>query len=132
MTGYQRYLLRLKMRRNPSESANKLAYSSEFPVSLSTLRRELKKAGFIHKRVKPRKVLSEIHKEKRRGYAASHITCSASDWAHVVFTDEKRWSLVGNDGYMSIWTESNENPLEMVETSPKGGLMVWGAISKSG
>lgn len=132
MTGYQRGLLRLKMRRNPSESANKLAKSSEFPVSASTIRRELKKVGFIHKRIKPRKVLSDIHKQKRREYAISHITWSNTDWARVVFTDEKRWSLAGNDGYVSIWTESKENPFEMVETTPKGGLMVWGAISKSG
>jgi len=49
-----------------------------------------------------------------------------------VVTDEKQWSLVRNDGYVSIWTESNENPLKVVETNPKGGLMVWGVISKNG
>ena len=132
MTGYQRGLLHLKMHQNLYESANKLANSFEFPVSTTTICRELKKAGFVHKRVKPRKVMSDIHKEKRREYAASHVTWTAADWARVVFTDEKRWSLAGNDGYMSIWTESQENPLKMVETNRKGGLMVWGAISKNG
>jgi hypothetical protein len=120
------------MRRNPSESARKLAMSLEFQVSPTTIRRILKKKGFAHKRIKPKKTLSEIHKEKRREYAVSHLTWTPADWARVVFTDEKRWNLSGNDGYISIWTESEENPLKMVETNRRGGLMVWGAISKSG
>lgn len=132
MTGYQRGLLRLRIRQNKYESANKLAHSFEFPVSARTIRRELKKAGFVHRRIRPRKVMLDVHKKKRREFAISHVTWSATDWARVVFTDEKRWSLAGNDGYVSIWTERNENPLKMVETNPKGGLMVWGAISKDG
>ena len=132
ITRRQRMQICERMRRNPSESAKKLANSLEFQVSPSTVQRILKKEGFSHKRIKPRKVLSEVHKEKRREYAISHITWSPTDWARVVFTDEKHWNLSGNDGYISIWTESQQNPLEMVETNKKGGLMVWGAISKDG
>ena len=120
------------MRQNPSESARSLAKSLAFQVSATSVRQILKKEGFTHKRIKPKKVLSEIHKEKRREYAVSHITWTPADWARVVFTDEKCWNLSGNDGYISIWTESEENPFKMVETNQRGGLMVWGAISKSG
>ena len=108
MTGYQQGLLHLKMCLNPNESANKLAHSFEFPVSTTTVHRELKKAGFVHKCIKPRKVMSEIYKEKQQEYAASHVTWTAADWVRVVFTDEKRWNLVRNDGYDSVWTESQE------------------------
>ena len=62
----------------------------------------------------------------------SHVSWTSDDWAQVVFTDEKRWSLAGNDGFVSIWTESKRNPLEMTKTNQKGGLMVWGAIAKNG
>src|SRR6185312_4901514 len=91
-----------------------------------------KKEGFAHKWIKPKKVLSEIHKQKRREYAASHVTWSSSDWARVVFTDEKHWNLSGNDVYVSIWTKSKQNPLKIVETNQRGGLMVRGTISKAG
>jgi hypothetical protein len=107
------------MRRNPSESARKLAMSLEFQVSPTTIRRILKKKGFAHKRIKPKKTLSEIHKEKRREYAVSHLTWTPADWARVVFTDEKCWNLSGNDGYISIWTESEENPLKNGGNKPK-------------
>ena len=120
------------MRQNPSESANKLANSFEFPASARTIQRELRKAGFTHKRVVPKKKLSEIHKQKRQDFVISHISWTSDDWAQVVFTDEKRWSLAGNDGFVSIWTESKRNPLEMTKTNQKGGLMVWGAIAKNG
>jgi len=53
------------MLQNANESANKLAHSFKFPVSASTIHRELKKAGFVHKHVKLRKVMSEVHKEKQ-------------------------------------------------------------------
>src|SRR6185312_3955740 len=91
-----------------------------------------KKEGFAHKRIKPKKVLSEIHKQKRREYAASHVTWSSSAWARVVFTDEKHWSLSRNNGYVLIWTESKQNPLKIVKTNQRGGFMVWGTISKAG
>src|SRR6185312_1993500 len=91
-----------------------------------------KKEGFAHKWIKPKNVLSEIHKQKRREYAASLVTWSSSDWARVVFTDEKHWNLSGNDGYVSIWTESKQNPLKIVETNRRRGLMMWGTISKAG
>ncbi len=119
-------------KQNPSQSARKLANSLVFQVSPNTVRRVLKEKGFVHQQIKPKKVLSEIHKEKRREYAASHVTWSSTDWARVVFTDENHWNLSRNDGYVSIWTESKENPLKSVETNQRGGLMVWGAISKSG
>ena len=80
----------------------------------------------------PKKKLSEIHKQKRRDFVISHVPWTSDDWVQVVFTNEKQWSLAGNDGFISIWTENKQNPLEMTETNQKGGLMVWGAIAKNG
>jgi hypothetical protein len=28
---------------------------------------------------------------------------SETDWNKVIFTDDKKWNLVGNDGYLSTW-----------------------------
>ena len=30
----------------------------------------------------------------------------------VVFTDEKQWSLARNNGFVLIWTENKQNPLQ--------------------
>ena len=131
MTGYQQGLFRLKMHRNPNESANKLAHSFEFPVSTTTIRRELKKAGFVHKHIKPRKLMSEIHKEKQQEYAASHVAWTAADWVWVVFTDERggTWSETmamywsGLKVKKTLWKWWNQ--------TVKVALW-WGMISKNG
>ena len=64
LTHLQELHLINKMRQNPSKLANKLANTFEFPASAQTVQRELRKAGFTHKRVVPKKKLSEIHKQK--------------------------------------------------------------------
>ena len=128
----QQLQLQTRLHRNPTESASQLANSIKFPVSDRTIRRELEKVGFHHRRLKPKRVLKKIHQQKRRDFAVTHVTWSPAEWARVIFTDEKRWNLSGNDGYISIWTQSKQNPLEMVETNQRGGLMVWGAITKNG
>ena len=92
----------------------------------------MKKLGYTHKRYVPKSVLTERHKEKRREFAISHVSWSIEEWSHVIFTDEKHWSLDGNDGYISIWEKKNGKCLKVPATSKKGGLMIWGAISKTG
>jgi hypothetical protein len=77
----------------------------------------LRKAVFHHRHLKPKKALQKIHQQKQRDFAISHVTWTAADWARVIFTDKKQWNLSRNDGYVSIWTQSKQNPLEMVETN---------------
>ena len=64
LTSHQLLRLQTKFKRNPTESARTLADSITFPVSERTIRRELRKSGFHHKRLKPKKVLTKIHKQK--------------------------------------------------------------------
>ena len=39
------------------------------------------------------------HKEKRLEYARQYQTMSAKEWRKAVFSDEKKYNLVGPDGY---------------------------------
>ena len=64
LTHLQQLHLINKMCQNPSELANKLANTFEFPSSAQMIQCELRKAGFAHKQVVPKKKLSEIHKQK--------------------------------------------------------------------
>ena len=89
LTHLQQLHLINKMCQNPSELANKLANTFEFPASAQMIQRELRKAGFAHKQVVPKKKLSEIHKQKQWDFAISHVSWTSDDWAQVVFTDEK-------------------------------------------
>lgn len=132
LTKLERLRLINKFRKNPRSTARQVAMSKEFAVSERTINRELKKAGYQYKRITPRKTLTENHKEKRRNFAISHAGWTSSDWGRVVFTDEKRWNLSGNDGYIPIWTKDKKNDYKLTETNLKKGIMVWGAISRDG
>ena len=52
-------------------------------------------------------------------------------WDWVVFTDEKRFNLVGNDAYQSIWVEGKKRYTHEIGRTSHVGIMVWGAISCS-
>ena len=78
-------------------------------MSLRTIRRELKKLGYTHKQYVPKSVLTERHKEKRREFTILHVSWSIEEWSYVIFTNEKHWSLDGNDGYILIWERKMGN-----------------------
>ncbi len=93
------------MWQNPCQSARKLANLLEFQVSANTVWQVNKEKGFGHQWIKPKKVFSEIHKGKRREYAASHVTWSSTDWVRVVFTEKKHWNLSRKNCYISHWNK---------------------------
>ena len=50
----------------------------------------------------------------------------------MIFTDEKKFLLVGNDSHLCVWTEGGRRHTVEVPNYSKKGLMVWGAISANG
>ena len=76
--------------------------------------------------------LTEKHKKKCQNFARKNVTRPQAEWDHVIFTDEKKWNLCGNDGYISAWIEGKNNKQYEQVTNCCGGLMVWGMISAFG
>jgi len=50
----------------------------------------------------------------------------------VIFTDEKKFDLVGNDSHISAWTKGGQRHTVEIPNYSKKGLMVWGAICAGG
>lgn len=132
VTGRTRQKLLHIFRENPKISASKAASILGIRVSDRTIRRELRKAAFSCMKIRKTQVLTKIHKEKRLNFARKHVTWSQYQWDRIVFTDEKKWNLSGNDGYVSIWREGQKKPTIEGLTNRLGGFMVWGAISANG
>jgi hypothetical protein len=40
-------------------------------------------------------------------FACEHVHWSESQWSRVIFTDEKKWNLLGNDAYISVWIDNH-------------------------
>ena len=64
-------------------------------------------------------------------FAQSHVTWPQGEWDQVIFSDEKKWNLVGNDAFVSAWVENQNIYTQVIEKQLCGGIMVWGAISSN-
>ena len=53
-------------------------------------------------------------------------------WSRVIFSDEKKCNLKGNDGYVSIWKEKSREYTFEMDLCCCPGVMVWGAICENG
>ena len=65
-------------------------------------------------------------------FAKHHLENPMLSWTRVIFSDEKKWNLCGNDGYVSIWQEESREYTFDSDTQHCPGIMVWGAICSNG
>ncbi|KAG0971507.1 hypothetical protein G6F29_014097 [Rhizopus arrhizus] len=105
-------------------------------VSDSTVRRVLKKAGFIAF-VKPQKPLLRTQNIiKRLQWAKSHQHWTVDDWKRVIFSDETKINRFASDGKAYTWKLPNEelNSRHVQQTVKHGGgnIMVWSCITWEG
>ena len=49
----------------------------------------------------------------------------------MIFLDEKKWNLKGNDGYVSLWIESERKYTYKTDCRRRPGIMVWAGITYS-
>ena len=124
----QRNLIR-KTRESPTKSAAKLAEAAGLPVSAQTVRRELARNAFRLERLPTVHAIRAENREKRLAFARSFLRWQPEDWNKVIFTDEKKWNLLGNDGYVSAWVQNRAQYRREEVQYLRGSLMTWAAIS---
>ena len=108
-------------------------------VSANTIRRVLKRSGYVA-RVKRKKPLLTIeHKRKRLAWANEHRTWTVDEWKHVIWSDETAFTLVGSDGRVYNWVKDGDDNAvleddSVIPTKKFGGgkLMIWGCMTWEG
>lgn len=119
-------------RRNPTKSARVLARLAGISCSSRTIQRELRKKDFVRVRVKKMPQVTPQVAVKRIAFAKEHLPKGGQFWSRVIFSDEKKWNLKGNDGYVSIWKEKTREYTFETDLRRRPGIMVWGAICANG
>ncbi|KAG1042785.1 hypothetical protein G6F43_011814 [Rhizopus delemar] len=114
------------------------ALKEEFGMSLSdnTVRRVLKKTGFIAF-VKPQKpLLRSQNIMKCLQWAKSHQHWTVDDWKLVIFSDETKVNRFASDGKAYAWKLPHEelNSRHVQQTVKHGGgnIMVWSCLTWEG
>lgn len=119
-------------RENPTKSARVLANLIGVSCSARTIQRELRRKLFVRDRVKKTPHITQRIAMKRITFAKEHLPKGAQFWTRVIFSDEKKWNLKGNDGYVSIWREKTNEYTFETDLRRLPGVMVWGAICANG
>ena len=105
--------------------------ASDQTLSNSTVRRRLHEAGLSSCRPLLRLPLTPHHRARRLEWCRSR-TLWDHEWNSVLFSDESRFNLGGNDGRRRVWRRVGEraNPdcISERHTSQTPGIMVWGGI----
>ena len=72
------------------------------------------------------------HIDSRLKFAQNHVTWT-TDWQHVIFSDEKKWTLDGPDGSQCYWHDLRRETRWLRKRQMGGGsVMTWGAFGFDG
>ena len=131
LSPHQRRKLIAEIRQDPSKSACALKEKLAISASVRTIQRELKRKSFVHVRKRKTPKISAVAKAKCVAFAKAYLLKKPKWWRRVIFSDEKKWNLKGNDGYVSLWIESERKYTYETDCRRRPGIMVWAAITYS-
>ena len=131
---------------NQVTTCSRIKADLKLDVSAETVRRVISKAPFIKwRKMKKAPLLTAKHRKNRLEFAGrtreptgkrlDFLTQLSSFFFHcqVVFSDEKKFSCDGPDGFRSYWHDLRKAKLRFSRRNFKGGgVMVWAAISSKG
>ena len=120
-----------EIRQNPSKSSRDLKEKLGISASVRTIQRELRRKSFVHVRKRKTPRISAAAKAKRVAFAKAYLLKKPKWWQRVIFSDEKKWNLKGNDGYVSLWVESDRKYTYNTDCRRLPGIMVWAGITFS-
>lgn len=131
--------LKLQILKNRFASAPKLKRELENTnyanVSVRTVERRINELGFMSRRPAKKPLLTQKMKASRLQWAKNHQEWTSNDWSRVIFSDESKFNLFGQEGKQNVRRRKNEkfDPqciLATVKHSPY--VMVWGCITAYG
>ena len=119
-----------KEKQNERVSIRRIVKDLNLNVSRSTVHRTLKVLNFNYSNIPSKFTLTKKMKLERVSVIKSYVKCRI-DWNKVVFTDEKRFSLVGCDSFYT-WIHEGHSPQRISKVLRSPSLMVWGMILPNG
>lgn len=104
-------------------------------VSHETIRSRLTSKGLKSKLPRKKPLLTLQQRQNRLLWARKYHHWSAAEWSKVLWSDETKIMLFGNDGQQRIWRRKGEefNPQCMKFTAKHpASVMVWGCMAANG
>jgi hypothetical protein len=106
------------------------------PVSVTTIKKRLREAGLIAKRVVKRPALKKQHVHGRLQFVKKYKEWTEEDWASVIWSDESKVNMICSDGLRWVWDDlPGRLTSRTVQGTVKfggGSVMVWSCMSWNG
>jgi len=106
------------------------------PVSVTTVRRRLREAGLIAKKIVKRPALKQQHINGRLQFVRKYKEWTMDDWARVIWSDESKINRICSDGLRYVWDDApGEITSRSVQGTVKfggGSVSVWSCMSWNG
>uniref|UniRef100_A0A8C7LU61 Tc1-like transposase DDE domain-containing protein n=1 Tax=Oncorhynchus mykiss TaxID=8022 RepID=A0A8C7LU61_ONCMY len=102
-------------------------------VHRTTISRILHKSGLYGRVARRKPFLKDIHKKCSLKFATSHLGDTPNMWKKVLWSDETKIELFGNNAKCYVWRKSNtaEHTIPTVKHGG-GSIMVWACFSSAG
>ena len=105
-------------------------------MSADNVRRILRRNKYNGRIARSKPLVSAKNRRQRFEFAKRYINKDYSFWKNVIFTDESKINLFGNDGKIKIWRKANQEwkvqNLNPTIKHGKGSVMVWRCVSAVG
>ncbi|GBM77839.1 hypothetical protein AVEN_132204-1 [Araneus ventricosus] len=116
---------------NPKTSAVKLTLKAQQRFNKSAnsemVRNIFRKYNFDGRVARRKPFLSKAHRRARLEFAKSYIKKLPKFWNSVLFVDESKYNVFGNDGKQMVWRKPNSELENLTPVKHGGGSqMVWG------
>lgn len=129
-----------RSRECPRKNAKQLAYEFQedlgVDISPKTVKRRLKEAGLTARRPARKPHISAKNRAARLDYALKFKDWTIEQWKRVLFSDESKYNLFGNDSRGHVYRPDGErfNEKYIVPTMKHGGgnVMVWSCFHADG
>lgn len=116
-----------------SEVQRSLKVHDNIEVSSNTVRRVLKRNGFVARVKRKKPLLSKTHRKTRLEFAEKYKHWTVEDWNKVVWSDESKFQIFGSDGRTYCWKKAGEKLQDRhVKPTVKfggGSVFVWGCFT---
>jgi len=116
-----------------TETAGTTVCNHGRPISPPTVRSRLRERQIPARQPAVKVVLTRRHRQACLEWARAHLRFTRVDWANVLFLDETRYNVSGNDGRLRVYRRTHERFSEICVVGRNrfsgGSVMIWASIS---